>query len=65
MKKIISCIICGKHRRDGNTYKAQVEVVSKSPLTGEKKTERVIGKICADCANNAGYKVRKELLNEN
>jgi len=62
MKTVTACLNCKKLRRISDTYKAQAEITTIVPLTGERKKEVVIGRLCGQCAYEAGYKVRKELL---
>lgn len=59
MKRAIRCLSCDKIKRYSHSYAVRVAERTKSMLTGEAKESEVLGRICGDCAELAGYKVKK------
>ena len=59
MKVAIRCLACSKVFRLNKSYLVRIHEKTIASLTGEIKQEEVIGRVCRDCAESAGYKVRK------
>lgn len=59
MKQAIRCLACDQIRRRNKSYKVNVVEKTKVYFTGEIKEQEIQGRICRDCAESAGYKVRK------
>jgi|WetSurMetagenome_2_1015567.scaffolds.fasta_scaffold887054_2 hypothetical protein len=59
MKMVVRCVGCGKMVGFYKSYKVHVLDRTTGTLTGETKTSEYEGKICRQCAIDAGYKVKK------
>jgi len=59
MKTVIRCLNCREIMRFSQSYAIKLTQKTKSFLTGEEKEETIFGRLCRDCAESAGYKVKK------
>lgn len=57
-KRLIRCYLCDNPCRRNYSYKARVEEVQVNPLTGERKLIEIETRICRECAQKSGYKVK-------
>jgi hypothetical protein len=57
-KKIIRCLACNEVTKFYGSYVAEIKERTVATLTGEIKEQEVRGKICRQCAVNAGYEVK-------
>lgn len=57
-KRVIRCYLCNNPSRYNRSYKSRVEEIQINPITGERKQALVETRICIDCAEKVGYKVR-------
>lgn len=60
MKRVVRCLGCSKPVRLYGSFRVKMEEHTKLFLTGETKTEDIVGQLCRDCAELAGYKVKKK-----
>lgn len=60
MKVAIRCLNCSKVTRLNKAYSVRLKERTTVILTGEVKEFELIGKMCRDCAELAGYKVRRK-----
>lgn len=55
MKKIAACLGCNKLVSRALTYHAEVEKLTKNPITGEWKKQVLMGVLCPVCNRASGY----------
>ena len=60
MKRVTRCLGCSTVVREqgGHSYKVAMQERTTSMLTGKVSVTDVVGRICRECAQRAGYKVR-------
>jgi len=62
MKKIAACLGCNKLVSRALTYHAEVERLTKNPITGEWKKQVLIGALCPVCNKLCGYATSRKKL---
>lgn len=58
-KRLFACVSCQIPKRFSDTFKCRVEKVIEL-YPGQHETRLLEGRLCLDCAEKAGYKIRRK-----